>query len=54
LGTQFADLANDAEVVAQLAKPSPSASPEGCPIPGVLPGGSATESPSAVESPTQG
>jgi len=54
LGQQFADFANDAQVVSQLAQPAPSASPEGCPIPGVLPSGSATESPSAVESPTQG
>ncbi len=50
LGTQFADLANDAEVVAQLAKPSPSASPEGCPIVEVLPSESASESESPAAS----
>ncbi len=30
LGRQFMELTNDAEVVAQLAEPSPSPSPEGC------------------------
>ncbi len=50
LGKQFADLANDAEVVAQLAQPSPSASPEGCPIPEVLPSESASVSESPSES----
>lgn len=30
LGRQFVELTNDAEVVAQLAQPSPSSSPEGC------------------------
>jgi hypothetical protein len=54
LGTQFVDLANDAEVVAQLAKPSPSASPAGCPVPDVLPGESVTESTGVSESPEQG
>lgn len=53
VGKQFADFANDAEVVSQLAQPTPSASPEGCPIPDILPGGSATESASVPESPTQ-
>jgi hypothetical protein len=54
LGTKFVDLANDAEVVAQLAQPSPSASPAGCPIPDVLPSGSASESAGVSESPSQG
>lgn len=54
LGTQFTDLANDAEVVAQLAKPSPSASPSGCPVPDPLSTGTATESESVSESPAQG
>lgn len=54
LGTKFVDLANDAEVVAQLAQPSPSASPSGCPVPDSLPTGSATESASVSESPEQG
>lgn len=44
LGRQFVDLTNDAEVVAQLAEPSPSPSPEGCPLP--EPSASVTESPS--------
>jgi hypothetical protein len=54
LGTQFVDLANDAEVVAQLAQPSPSASPSGCPVPDSLPTGSATQPESVSESPEQG
>lgn len=33
LGKGFVELANDAEVVALLAKPTPSASPSGCPLP---------------------
>ena len=33
LGREFVDLVNDAEVVAQLALPTPSPSPEGCPLP---------------------
>lgn len=49
LGKKFTDLVNDAEVVAQLAQPSASASPEGCPIPEALP----SESPSASESPSE-
>jgi hypothetical protein len=53
LGTQFAELANDAEVVAQLAKPSPSASPEGCLIPDALPSQSASEPGSVTESPNE-
>jgi hypothetical protein len=44
LGRQFVDLINDAEVVAQLALPSPSPSPEGCPLPGTEPTDSVTES----------
>ena len=54
LGQQFADLANDAEVVAQLAQPSPSASPQGCPIPGVLPSESAGGSGDVTESENEG
>lgn len=54
LGTQFVDLTNDAEVVAQLAQPSPSASPAGCPIPDVLPSESASESAAVSESPSEG
>jgi hypothetical protein len=54
LGTKFVDLANDAEVVAQLARPSPSASPAGCPIPDVLPSESVSESAGVSESPSQG
>ena len=54
LGTKYVDLANDAEVVAQLAKPSPSASPEGCPVPSVLPSASASESANVSESPSEG
>ena len=54
LGTQFVDLANDAEVVAQLAQPSASASPAGCPIPDVLPSESPSESAGVSESPSQG
>ncbi len=54
LGKQFSNLANDAEVVAQLAQPSPSASPEGCPIPEVLPSQSASESASVTESSSEG
>ena len=54
LGQQFTDLANDAEVVAQLAQPSPSASPQGCPIPEVLPSESAGGSGDVTESPTEG
>jgi len=54
LGTQFVDLANDAEVVAQLAQPSPSASPSGCPIPDSPPTESASESESVSGSPEQG
>ncbi len=54
LGQQFTDLANDAEVVAQLAQPSPSASPQGCPIPGVLPSESAGGSGDVTESENEG
>jgi len=54
LGQQFADLANDAEVVAQLAQPSPSASPQGCPIPDVFPSESAGGSGDVTESPNEG
>jgi hypothetical protein len=54
LGQQFTDLANDAEVVAQLAQPSPSASPQGCPIPDVLPSESAGGSGDVTESSTEG
>jgi len=54
LGQQFTDLANDAEVVAQLAQPSPSASPQGCPIPDVLPSESAGGSGDVTESPNEG
>ena len=54
LGTQFVDLTNDAEVVAQLAQPSPSASPAGCPIPDVLLSESASESAAVSESPSEG
>jgi len=54
LGQQFTDLANDAEVVAQLAQPSPSASPQGCPIPGVLPSDSAGGSGDVTESENEG
>ena len=43
LGQQFSDLANDAEVVAELAQPSASASPEGCTVPEAAP--SVSESP---------
>jgi hypothetical protein len=45
LGRQFADLTNDAEVVAKLAMPSASPSPEGCPLPGEAPAESVVESP---------
>ena len=54
LGQQFTDLANDAEVVAQLAQPSPSASPQGCPIPDVLPSESAGGSGDVTESENEG
>jgi LytR cell envelope-related transcriptional attenuator len=43
LGRQFVELANDAEVVALLAEPSPSPSPEGCVLP--------TPTPNTAESP---
>lgn len=43
LGRQFVDLTNDAEVVALLAEPSPSPSPEGCVLP--TPTSSTAESP---------
>lgn len=43
LGRQFVDLTDDAEVVAQLAEPSPSPSPEGCVLPN--PAVSTTETP---------
>jgi hypothetical protein len=44
LGRQFVDLTNDAEVVAQLALPTPSPSPEGCPLPASEPAETVTES----------
>jgi hypothetical protein len=44
LGRQFVDLTNDAEVVAQLAMPSASPSPEGCPVPEDEPTESVSES----------
>ena len=50
LGQQFSDLANDAEVVAQLAQPSASASPEGCTIPEATPRDAASLSESPSES----
>ena len=50
LGQQFSDLANDAEVVAQLAQPSASASPEGCTIPEATPSEAASVSESPSES----
>ncbi len=45
LGRTFVELANDAEVVAQLAEPSPSVSPDGCPLPESTPSSSVSESP---------
>ena len=50
LGQQFSDLADDAEVVAQLAQPSASASPEGCTIPEATPSDAASVSESPSES----
>ena len=50
LGQQFLDLADDAEVVAQLAQPSASASPEGCAIPEATPNEAASVSESPSES----
>ena len=50
LGQQFSDLADDAEVVAQLAQPSASASPEGCTIPEATPSDAASLSESPSES----
>ena len=50
LGQQFSDLADDAEVVAQLAQPSASASPEGCTTPEATPSDAASVSESPSES----
>ena len=50
LGQQFSDLADDAEVVAKLAQPSASASPEGCIIPESTPSDAASLSESPSES----
>ena len=50
LGKKFSDLADDAEVVAELAQPSASASPAGCAIPEALPSEAASVSESPSES----
>ena len=50
LGQQFSDLADDAEVVAQLAQPSASASPAGCTIPEATPSDAASVSDSPSQS----